>query len=247
MHGVSGRPDGAAHNITFNICTTTSAVCAPAAWDAGYAFGVAVEYWGGPPPLCDATHPPTCVNPDNTSQPICCTQECAVLGAGVPNVVLRDAADPAFGGVLLTHQILPPPVNDTEACAVNPLTGAPRPRELVYELLCALDAPAGTLTDVSAHFSEESCRTTIQAKTLQACACVPNCANKNCGPDGCGGFCNFDNGLCPPSHICTAEQVCCRPDCRGRLCGDDGCDGSCGDCPPHTNCTMHQVCGTLQV
>jgi len=60
--------------------------------------------------------------------------------------------------------------------------------------------------------------------------CTPDCAGKECGPDGCGGFCGFcDTGLvCQTSTgQCVAE---CTPDCSGKECGDDGCGGSCGDC-----------------
>ncbi len=35
-------------------------------------------------------------------------------------------------------------------------------------------------------------------------ACVPNCASKNCGPNGCGGSC----GTCKPSEQCKANGVC---------------------------------------
>jgi hypothetical protein len=60
--------------------------------------------------------------------------------------------------------------------------------------------------------------------------CLPNCAGKMCGEDGCGGSC----GTCGKGDQCLAG-VCeplspCIPDCAGRTCGDDGCGGSCGSC-----------------
>ncbi len=36
------------------------------------------------------------------------------------------------------------------------------------------------------------------------CACVPTCAGKECGTDGCGGVC----GGCPLGMACSAEQKC---------------------------------------
>lgn len=63
--------------------------------------------------------------------------------------------------------------------------------------------------------------------------CVPDCQGKECGDDGCGGFC----GQCPAPKRCQANQVCeCRPQCTGQACGDDGCGGSCGSCPAGKFC-----------
>jgi hypothetical protein len=66
--------------------------------------------------------------------------------------------------------------------------------------------------------------------------CTPNCIDKECGPDGCGGicgkcadpfFCNFGQCLLPP----------CIPSCAGKECADDGCGGSCGSCVDSLFCT----------
>ena len=66
--------------------------------------------------------------------------------------------------------------------------------------------------------------------------CEPSCAGKECGPDGCGGFC----GTCPEvAPICTDQGKCaldCVPDCAGKLCGPDGCQGSCGECGGQDAC-----------
>ena len=64
--------------------------------------------------------------------------------------------------------------------------------------------------------------------------CSPQCDDKECGPDGCGGVC----GICPEvAPICTDQGKCaldCVPDCAGpdgpKQCGPDGCQGSCGEC-----------------
>ena len=61
--------------------------------------------------------------------------------------------------------------------------------------------------------------------------CPPDCEGKECGDDGCGGWCGWCPGL---QDVCTDGLCPCVPDCEGKECGDDGCEGSCGDCsgPP---------------
>lgn len=83
--------------------------------------------------------------------------------------------------------------------------------------------------------------------------CIPNCVNKDCGDDGCGGSCGecnwalakrCINGQCKVclnncfrkfrgesdgcGGICTPEK--CLPDCTNKNCGDNGCGGVCGTC-----------------
>ena len=65
---------------------------------------------------------------------------------------------------------------------------------------------------------------------VQPEACIPQCAGKECGPDGCGGTC----GKCPAAAPQCEDGLChiqCVPDCTDKECGDDGCGGSCGQCP----------------
>jgi len=60
--------------------------------------------------------------------------------------------------------------------------------------------------------------------------CTPDCADKKCGPDGCGGICGTcgDGFSCKESTGECADNSC-TPDCNGITCGnDDGCGGSCG-------------------
>jgi hypothetical protein len=55
-------------------------------------------------------------------------------------------------------------------------------------------------------------------------ACVPDCAGRDCGDDGCGGSCGpCEGGTC-------LEGTCCMPSCGERKCGDNGCGGTCGTC-----------------
>lgn len=60
-------------------------------------------------------------------------------------------------------------------------------------------------------------------------ACEPDCAERSCGPNGCGGTC----GHCGEAEDCSAGGQCipaCVPNCSARNCGSDGCGGSCGRC-----------------
>jgi hypothetical protein len=67
----------------------------------------------------------------------------------------------------------------------------------------------------------------------EAPGCTRNCADKDCGPDGCGGDC----GPCAPGETCSATGRCiCVPTCGGSVCGDNGCGGSCGTCVPGESC-----------
>jgi cysteine-rich repeat protein len=62
--------------------------------------------------------------------------------------------------------------------------------------------------------------------------CFPECNNKTCGDDGCGGSC----GECAPNEACTDGLCECIPACDDKQCGDDGCGSECGDCPEFYDC-----------
>lgn len=71
--------------------------------------------------------------------------------------------------------------------------------------------------------------------------CTPDCADKECGDDGCKGLC----GVCQdyPNSYCTELGLCdCAVDCGGKECGDDGCAGSCGTCDEGEECDDNQQC-----
>ena len=78
--------------------------------------------------------------------------------------------------------------------------------------------------------------------------CVPDCEDKECGPDGCGDFCGMCNfgddcveGVCEtPINCgdgqCVEGETCedCAVDCgKCPECGDEACNGeeTCADCP----------------
>mgnify|MGYP003876485811 CR=1 FL=1 len=68
--------------------------------------------------------------------------------------------------------------------------------------------------------------------------CTPNCKDKDCGKDGCGGTC----GQCKSPKTCN-DGVCkapCTPNCKNKQCGEDGCGGTCGTCPKTHICEVGQ-------
>jgi len=88
---------------------------------------------------------------------------------------------------------------------------------------------------------------------VNECTCVPKCAGKQCGDDGCDGSCgscdddnpctsnSCSNGSCEYPNVtdgkscgsgnwCQSGSCECKPACSGKECGDDGCGGSCGTC-----------------
>ncbi len=74
-------------------------------------------------------------------------------------------------------------------------------------------------------------------------ACVPNCAGKNCGDDGCGGYCGACNDPAKPACVSGQCVDACSPTpaiCATNDCGADGCGGSCGVCPADSQCQNGQ-------
>ena len=71
------------------------------------------------------------------------------------------------------------------------------------------------------------------------CLCVPDCDEKECGDDGCGGTCGTCLG---PQDACEDGQCVCQPACDGKECGDDGCGGSCGVCTGATSACYEGEC-----
>jgi M6 family metalloprotease-like protein len=68
--------------------------------------------------------------------------------------------------------------------------------------------------------------------TFRVCLSPPDCGDRVCGDDGCGGQC----GICDGGFRCGDGQ--CEPcSCEGRVCGDDGCGVSCGTCDDGNPCT----------
>ena len=76
--------------------------------------------------------------------------------------------------------------------------------------------------------------------------CVPDCAGKSCGDDGCGGVCGkcFTPEGAQDDTLCTDAGTCCVPACAGNNCGDNGCDGLCGECKEGIECLNGQCADT---
>jgi hypothetical protein len=103
---------------------------------------------------------------------------------------------------------------------------------------CGGVGTGGCYCDNSCKSSGDCCANVCDVCTsLTHCEapCVPQCAGKSCGADGCGGTC----GSCPVGQSCKANGTCgaCTPSCSGKVCGDNGCGGSCGSCPSGEVCS----------
>ncbi|MBM4371032.1 MAG: hypothetical protein FJ098_05220, partial [Deltaproteobacteria bacterium] len=73
----------------------------------------------------------------------------------------------------------------------------------------------------------------------EACACVPDCTGKECGPSGCWEDC----GTCGAGEFCD-ENICAACDCGARVCGTDECGQPCG--PLEGACPEGAVCAEGQ-
>jgi len=69
--------------------------------------------------------------------------------------------------------------------------------------------------------------------------CEPECEDKNCGDDGCGGVCGECTG---PQDECQDGLCTCLPHCEGKECGEDGCGGVCGECAEGNSCNEDGLC-----
>ena len=81
-----------------------------------------------------------------------------------------------------------------------------------------------------------------RATELDADPCEPQCEERECGENGCGGSCGncFSiEGAIDPS-LCMEGGLCCQPHCGEVECGDDGCGASCGSCGLEATCQEGQ-------
>ena len=88
----------------------------------------------------------------------------------------------------------------------------------------------GTTSDVSADVPADASADVQTDGAGDIAVCEPDCEDRTCGDDGCGGVCGTCTSIAPfcVEGQCTAD---CQPACDGKECGDDGCGGLCGTCP----------------
>ncbi len=118
---------------------------------------------------------------------------------------------------------------------------------------CGPDCVDCSLRDENRACVDGACGCTSQAdcREQQLCYqqrctwCVPDCSERCCGNDGCGGRCPdrcAELGLVCNTDSCRCEQPCQPADCAGlgKQCGrwEDGCGGSldCGGCSGQARC-----------
>ncbi|MFH1530580.1 MAG: hypothetical protein ABIK09_07585 [Pseudomonadota bacterium] len=96
-------------------------------------------------------------------------------------------------------------------------------------------APDLGLADAIPDASEELLPSDVLPETDP---CLPDCAGKQCGEDGCGGSC----GGCMRPWACQEGTCVCQPDCTDKDCGGDGCGGLCGECMGRNETCQGGVC-----
>ncbi len=76
-------------------------------------------------------------------------------------------------------------------------------------------------------------------------ACVPDCHDRECGDDGCGGTCGHCAGgrMCSPQHLCVPDPNDCTETCAslGLECGTH-CQETCGTCPGANDACVDGKC-----
>jgi hypothetical protein len=107
----------------------------------------------------------------------------------------------------------------------------------------AADAGADVGSDGVADSAADADAAVDASETLGDVPCLPNCAGRACGDDGCGGSCGTCTTAAAP--VCNSLGVCvasCKPECTGKSCGDDGCGGTCGVCGAASGCSGGGQC-----
>ena len=98
-------------------------------------------------------------------------------------------------------------------------------------------------TDIeAADVSESPFSGEVIPGSIPEAGCQPDCTDRHCGSDGCGGLC----GTCSIGQECSPNGQCgCEPDCTLEQCGDDGCGGLCGTCPDGQACAVNGQCACV--
>jgi hypothetical protein len=111
------------------------------------------------------------------------------------------------------------------------LTSLPSRRDVMRALAGAgLGLGALRLSDAVAAKNKQKGKKKRKKKVQQRC--TPNCTERTCGNDGCGGSC----GACGTNQVCHGG-TCCVPESRGATCA-----GRCGT--RTNNCGQRIACST---
>ena len=108
------------------------------------------------------------------------------------------------------------------------------------ELQCKDEATAQTCEGAGgdAQWVDTACASATEYCVNGQCVCKPQCGQKTCGDDGCGGAC----GTCQGQDVCQEDSCVCVPSCAGKECGSDGCGGPCDGCPNGGICSANGLC-----
>ena len=225
--------------FAWQVCGQLPATCNP--FDAAvprpqYSRGAVIQFHSmdkpGPPDNCSIVNNLGFLAP--------CTRDCSVLGVGAPVFGPYDPLNPG-AGINATY-IAVDALEQTWGCSSS--DSGRIQRAATITVLCD---EAAIIPSVEFVQEYEPCKYAVVMRSALGCGRVRDCWQKNCGPDGAGGYCGGagNNGRCDSQHKCSASGQCCAADCRNRACGGDGCGGSCGTCGAGSQCTKSQTCAVV--
>jgi hypothetical protein len=128
---------------------------------------------------------------------------------------------------------------DEYSCDSENCNGCCDPAPFVSGAVCRI----GTSTAACGQDGQscQVCRGSAAVCQGGLCECTPDCQNKTCGDDGCGGTC----GTCAPNQFCLEQNDptnwFCEDKCTTRNCPNGCCDAT-GTCQPGNT---DAVCGTF--
>jgi hypothetical protein len=159
-------------------------------------------------------------------------ESCTCATAPTGNYLIREASNPPNGGAIRVN------VNKKAACG-----------QAILGSCCVNNGPAFGCTDNVVQAACTGSWSNQKCADRAPCVCVPNCAGRVCGDDGCGGSC----GTCNDNNGCTDDSCSAAGQCvftnntapcnDGSACtSNDTCSGGqCGgtavDCNDNNPCT----------
>ena len=174
-------------------------------------------------PTCALGCDPACAEPQfckggtcqDCMDPQCGDAECGMAPGCPGSGIACGQCDPGFSCVLGVCQVCP--AGQTLDC-----DGSCAPLSALGDGLCDDGG-------FSANFDCD----TFNLDNGDCGPCVPNCTQKTCGDDGCGGSC----GTCSAGSYCdVASFACVVCSCGTAVCGTDPCGTPCGGCQAGFGC-----------